>query len=94
MFGIKLFYTFVSMNEILDEDIGKKVPDYIVTKTETLFSPPGVFAGYIFTALGAIAVALGGFAGILPLALGIFLSFTHYGVNLDTANKKLKQYFS
>ncbi|MGE0637517.1 MAG: hypothetical protein AB7P01_13820 [Bacteroidia bacterium] len=82
------------MSEILDDEIGRKVPDYIVTKTENLFSPPGVFAGYIFTAIGAIALVAGGVAGILPLALGVFLSFTHYGVKLDTANKKLKQYFS
>ena len=83
------------MSEILDEGMGRLIPDYISAKTEYLFSPPGIYAGYGFMILGVVSSVLTVSAvGVFGILLGVFLSLTHYGVKLDTANKRLKQYFS
>ena len=78
------------MPQILDDNIGKTHPAFIVAKTGTLLPTPAIFAGYVCLALGIISIV---FVGIIPgvsvSVLGAFLSFSYYGVKIDTANKRL-----
>ncbi len=70
------------MNNIIENKLGKT------------FSPSMVFAGYIFIAFGVLVLSGGLLAGLIPLFMGAFVSFTFGGVKFDIDNKKYLDYSS
>jgi hypothetical protein len=56
------------------------------------FPPAGVFAGYLLLAMSVVSVFFNPLVALLPLAGGIFLSFTIQGTELDLENGRIREY--
>lgn len=56
------------------------------------FGPGGVFVGYIFLAVGAIAIFTNPLIALLPIAVGIYFVFTVLGTEVDFENKRVREY--
>lgn len=63
-------------------------------KTTYLFTLPLRLFGYLFIVVGLIATVNRGVGFIILAVLGIYLSFSRYGVLFDIDNKRFKEYTS
>ena len=56
------------------------------------FRPSGVFAGYLFLAVGAVALFSNPLVALFPIGTGLFLSFTLLGCEVDLEKKRVREY--
>jgi hypothetical protein len=56
------------------------------------FPPSGVFAGYLFLAVGAVALFSNPLVALFPIGTGLFLSFTLLGCEVDLEKKRVREY--
>jgi len=66
--------------------------DIIKNNHGTVFPPAMVFAGYILLAFGIIVVITHWILGVILLFVSVFISFSFYGIDVDTDTKKYKEY--
>jgi hypothetical protein len=65
---------------------------YIKNKIDRLLTGPIIFVGYIFIATGVLVATKNLIFGISMAILAAFFTFSYSGVEIDTANRRIKQY--
>ena len=65
---------------------------HIENKIDSLLTGPVIFVGYIFIITGILVATQNLIFGILIAVLAAFFTFSHSGVEIDTANRRIKQY--
>ena len=65
---------------------------YIENKIDRLLTGPVVFVGYIFMATGILIATQSLIFGISIIVLAAFFAFSYSGVEIDTDNRRIKQY--
>lgn len=63
-------------------------------RTSYFFPPITRYLGYVISIIGIIGVFNIGIQSLLICIVGLGLSFTRYGVLIDTKQKKLREYIS
>ena len=56
------------------------------------FSPAAVFVGYIFLAVGAVALFTNPLIALLPIGTGIFFCFSLSGTEVDLEGGRIREY--
>lgn len=56
------------------------------------FSPAAVFVGYIFLAVGAVALFTNPLVALLPIATGIYFCFSLSGTEVDFEGGRVREY--
>ena len=63
-------------------------------KTDYFFPPMARYLGYIITLIGIIGIPKTGLTALAICIVGLGISFTRYGVLIDSEQNKLKEYLS
>lgn len=61
-------------------------------KTDYVFAPMARFLGYIIAVIGVFGVFSIGLKSLFFFLVGLGISFTRFGVLIDTEHKRLKEY--
>jgi hypothetical protein len=65
---------------------------FIDNKIDNLLVGPVIFVGYLFLVTGGIILLENLIVGISIFILAAFFTFTYSGVEIDTSNRRIKQY--
>lgn len=65
---------------------------YIENKIDRLLTGPIIFVGYIFIITGILIAIQNLILGIIIAVLAAFFTFSYSGVEIDTSNRRIKQY--
>ena len=82
----------ISTSNSFSLNLTEKINLYINNKIDNLLNSPITFVGYIFMGTGLFVATEHLLFGLSIIILAAFFTFSCSGVEIDTANRRIKQY--